>query len=112
MITQANNIDLEKSEQTTGWADFQGDRLQARIYNNNFWHIKGSLDEKFPIDEFRFDPLTLTWNHPTDFEGKFNGTIGRGRISLGWEKSGATIIGGSPVGDFEVKGQTTIDWSP
>ena len=111
VITQANTIDLIKSEKIPGWAYFEGNRLQARIHGNTYWNIKGELDEKFPIGEFLFDPLILTLNHPTDFEGKFNGTIGKGQISLGWEKSGATIIGRSPVGDFEVNGKTTIDWS-
>lgn len=110
-IASANNIALIKSEQIPGWAFITGDRLQARIHGSTFWNIKGKLDDKFPLDEFLFDPLLFTLSHPNDFQGKFNGTIGRGEVALAWEKSGATIYGRSPVGDFEVKGESTVDFS-
>ncbi|KAL9625989.1 MAG: hypothetical protein Q9204_007675 [Flavoplaca sp. TL-2023a] len=100
------------SEKIPGWAFFAGDTLLARVHGNTFWKIKGKLDEKLPIDDFLFDPLRFTLSHPIDFEGTFNGTIGKGEVSLAWEKSGATITGKSPVGDFEVKGESTIDFSP
>lgn len=86
--------------------------VQARIHGNTFWNIKGALDDPFPMDEFLFDPLIFTLSHPQDFDGNFTGTIGRGEISLTWEKSGATINGRSPIGDYTVKGQTHVDYSP
>ena len=60
------------------WAFIQSDRLLARIHGNTFWNIKGTLDQKFPLDEFLFDPLLFKLNHPEDFRGKFNGTVGQG----------------------------------
>ncbi len=95
-----------------GWVFFQEDRFQARIHGNTFWNIRGKLDEKFPLDDFLFDPLVLTLNRPDDFTGKFNGTIGQGQISLAWENSVATITGRSPVGDFEIKGESEVSYSP
>lgn len=103
---------MKTKDMIPGWAFVDGDRLRARIHGNTFWNIKGKLDEKFPLDEFLFDPLIFTLNQPDDFAGKFNGTVGQGQISLAWEKSGATIIGRSPVGDFEVSGETLVDYSP
>ncbi|KAG0270772.1 hypothetical protein BGZ95_001547, partial [Linnemannia exigua] len=66
----------------------------------------GKLEEKFPVDDFLFDPLTFTFNHPKDFEGPFKGHIGRGEIFLKWEKSDASIRGRAPIGDFSVTGET------
>lgn len=111
-ITQANNIDLIKEEKIPGWVFFQENRFLGRIHGNTFWNIKGKLDENFPYDDFLFDPLVYTINHPQDLAGKFNGTIGKGQISLAWEQSGATIEGRSPIGDFEIKGETFVDYSP
>ena len=59
-----------------------------------------------------FDPLLFKLNYPENFAGNFNGTVGQGQISIAWEDSGATIIGRSPVGDFEVSGKTIVDYSP
>ncbi|OWP06901.1 twin-arginine translocation pathway signal sequence domain protein [Marssonina coronariae] len=101
-----------KREQIPGWIYFDGQRMQARIHGNTFWNIKGELGEDFPQGEFLFDPLIFSLNHPNDFEGDFTGEIGRGEINLKWEKTGATITGRSPVGDFKVNGKTRIDWSP
>ena len=111
-ITQANKIDLIKSDKIPGWVFIEEDRFQARVHGNTFWNIKGKLDERYPIDESLFDPVIFTLNVPHDFEGTFNGTIGNGQIFLAWEKSGATITGRSPVGDFEVKGESSIRYSP
>ncbi|KAH8662409.1 hypothetical protein BX600DRAFT_498942 [Xylariales sp. PMI_506] len=110
--TWANDLDLVKAEKIPGWAYFEGETFRARIHGNTFWNVKGKLKEPFPLDDFLFDPLLFTLNHPEDFSGEFNGTIGRGQISLTWEKSGATIVGRSPVGDFEVAGKSEIDYSP
>ena len=82
------------------------------MHGNTFWNILGELDDPFPIDEFLFDDLILTLNRPEDFDGNFTGTIGRGEISLLWDKSGATINGRSPIGDFTIKGQTHVAYSP
>ncbi|KAI6710437.1 hypothetical protein JHW43_007045 [Diplocarpon mali] len=98
-----------KREQIPGWIYFDGQRMQARIHGNTFWNIKGELGEDFPQGEFLFDPLIFSLNHPNDFEGDFTGEIGRGEINLKWEKTGATITGRSPVGDFKVNGKTRID---
>ena len=111
-ITWTNNIDPQKAEKIPGWVFFQENRLQARIHGNTFWNIKGTLEENFPIEDFLFDPIVLTLNHPQDYDGNFTGTIGRGEISMSWEKSGATINGRSPVGDFEIKGQSYVNYSP
>ena len=102
--------DLE--EKIPGWVFFEENRIQARIHGETFWNIKGKIEEKFPADDFLFDSLTFTLNHPLDFEGPFTGVVGRGEIVLNWEKSGASIVGRSPIGDFSIKGQTYIDWSP
>ncbi|PVH89461.1 hypothetical protein DL98DRAFT_402124, partial [Cadophora sp. DSE1049] len=99
-------------EQVPGWLFFDGMRIQGRIYGNTFWNIKGELDDQFPIKEFFLDSLTYTLNHPMDYDGAFTGTIGRGQVELKWEKSGATIGGRAGVGDFTIKGETHIDWSP
>ena len=101
-----------KKEKVPGWVFLTGERFQARITGNSFWNIKGKLDEKFPLEDFVFDPLTFSLNQPEDFAGNFNGTIGKGEINLAWEKSGATMYGRSAVGDFEIKGQTHVDYSP
>ena len=90
---------------------FAGDRILARIHGNNYWNIKGQLDEKLPIDEIVFDPLLFTLSSLQDYDGNFTGTIGRGEIFLTWT-SGATINGRSSIGDYEVKGQTHVDHSP
>ena len=111
-ITWANNIDPLKAQKIPGWIFFEENRLRARIHGNTFWNIKGTLEENFPIDDFLFDPIVLTLNQIQDYEGNFTGTIGRGEISLLWDKSGATINGRSPVGDFEIKGQTIVDYAP
>ncbi|KAG0273238.1 hypothetical protein BGZ97_010767, partial [Linnemannia gamsii] len=71
----------------------------------------GKLEEKFPVDDFLFDPVVLTFNRPQDFEGSFTGRVGRGEILLKWEKTGATLTGRAPIGDFEVKGETYINYS-
>ena len=110
--TWADYIDPLKAEKIPGWAFFEQDRFQARIHGNSFWNIKGKLEENFPIGDFLFDPIILSLNHPQDFEGNFTGTIGRGEISLSWDKSDATIVGRSPVGDFTVKGQSVVDYAP
>ncbi|KAF9376205.1 hypothetical protein CPC16_000306, partial [Podila verticillata] len=102
--------DLE--EKIPGWIFFDQNRIQGRIHGNTYWNIKGELQEKFPLDEFLLDPVVYSLNHPADFDGPFSGRIGRGEIVLKWEKSGATIIGRSGQGDFEVKGKTHVDWSP
>ncbi|KAF9368005.1 hypothetical protein CPC16_005805 [Podila verticillata] len=102
--------DLE--EKIPGWVHFDQNRIQARVYGNSYWNIKGKLEETFPVDEQLFEHLTFVLNRPEDFEGPFSGRIGRGEISLKWEKSGATITGRSPLGDFNVKGNTYVDWSP
>ncbi|KAF9149302.1 hypothetical protein BG015_008899 [Linnemannia schmuckeri] len=99
-------------EQVPGWVFFNQNRIQGRVHGNTFWNIKGELKENFPMDDFMFDPVTYTLNHPADFEGPFSGKIGRGEITLKWERSGATITGRSPIGDFEVEGKTYVDWSP
>ncbi|KAF9959299.1 hypothetical protein BGZ72_009876, partial [Mortierella alpina] len=101
--------DLE--ERAPGWLFLEENRLQARIHGNTYWNIRGQLDEKFPIDDFLFDPSIFTFNHPKDFEGPFSGRIGRGEVNLKWE-SGATITGRSPIGDFEVKGKSYVAYSP
>lgn len=102
--------DLE--EKVPGWIFFEQNRIQARIHGNTFWNVKGSLEEKFPVDDFLFDPVTLTFKHQMDFDGPFTGHIGRGQLLLKWEKSGATITGRAPIGDFKVKGETYVDHSP
>ncbi|PBP22574.1 hypothetical protein BUE80_DR006439 [Diplocarpon rosae] len=101
-----------KQENIPGWIFFDGQKIQARIHGNTFWNIKGELMDQFPMDEFLFDPLIFSLNHPNDFEGEFTGQIGRGEITLQWEKSGASIKGRSSVGDYTIKGKTHIDWSP
>lgn len=100
-------MDMIKTEQISGWAFITGVSFEARSHDNMFWGIRGILDEKFPIDEFLFDPITFTFSHLGDFVGKFNGTVGSGEISLKW-KSGGTMRGESSVGDYEVTGQSTI----
>ncbi|KAH7364633.1 hypothetical protein BKA65DRAFT_546502 [Rhexocercosporidium sp. MPI-PUGE-AT-0058] len=99
-------------ERIPGWLYFDGKRLQGRIHGNTFWNIKGELAKDFPIHEFLMDPVIFTLNHPTDFDGAFTGEIGRGEVSLKWEKSGATITGRSGAGDYTVEGKTHVDWSP
>ena len=111
----ANNNDPIKSERIPGWLFINGDSFQARIHGNTFWNVKGKLSEKFLLDEYLFDPLIFTLNHPADFEGSFNGTFGKDQVSLVWEKSGATIGSNRQTGldqAIEVKGETKIDWSP
>ncbi|KAK0511650.1 hypothetical protein JMJ35_006223 [Cladonia borealis] len=110
--TPVTSLAAETKDMIPGWAFIDGDRLRARTHGNTFWNIKGTLDQKFPLDEFLFDPLIFTLKRPDDFAGNFNGTVGQGQISLAWENSGATIIGRSPVGDFEVSGKTLVDYSP
>ncbi|KAL2065140.1 hypothetical protein VTL71DRAFT_4281 [Oculimacula yallundae] len=101
-----------EQEKIPGWVFLEGKRFQARIHGNTFWNVKGELDENFPIEDFLLDPLIFSLNHPADFEGSFSGRIGRGEVNLKWEKSGATIVGRSGAGDFEIKGKTRVDWSP
>ena len=99
---------MKTKDMIPGGVFLNEDRLRARIHGNSYRNIKCKLDEEFPLDEFLFDPLVFTLNRPDDFAGKFNGTVGQGRISLAWENSGATIMGRSPIGDFEVKGETYV----
>jgi len=49
--------------------------------------------------------------HPQDYDGRFGGTVEMGEILLTWKKSGATIVGRSPVGDFMLNGTSYIDFS-
>lgn len=106
------NFSTAQVEQIPGWVFIEEDTLRARIHGHTFWNIKGKLAEAFPLEDFLFDPLLFTLNNPEDYSGDFNGTIGRGQISLEWPKTGATISGRSPVGDFEIKGTTKVDYSP
>ena len=87
------------------------DKFQAGIRRDTSWNIRGNLDEKFPFDDFFFDDLIFKLSQPQDFAGNFTGTIGKGQISLAWEQSGATIFGRSSVGEFEIKGQTHVDYA-
>ena len=105
-------IAIIKREEIPGWLFFEGDTLRARIHGNSFWNIKGKLGQKFPRDDFLFDPLTFGLNNPTDFAGPFNGTVGEGFISLLWKQSGASIRGRSPIGDFVISGESTVDFGP
>lgn len=66
--------------------------------------------EKIPVGEALFDPVIFSLTIPNDMAGAFNGTIGKGQISLAWDKSGATITGRSRYGDFEVKGGSLINY--
>ena len=101
-----------KTEQIPGWIFFTADTFRARIHGNTFWNLRGKLDDKFPFDDFLFDPLIFSLNRPDDFAGTFNGTIASGQFSLAWENSGATIMGRSPIGDFEIKGSSEVSYSP
>jgi hypothetical protein len=85
--------------------------MQGRIHGNTFWRIRGELTEDFPAEEFLFDPLVFTLNHPQDFEGEFTGEFGNGQMKMNWT-SGATITGKSGLSDHTIKGKTTIDYSP
>ena len=107
-IIEADNIGPIKSEKIPGWVFIEKDRFIARLHGNVFWSIQGKVDEIFPTDELLLDPVFMTLNVPEDFAGKFNGTIGRGEISLTWEKSGAMITGRSHFGDVEVHGETIV----
>ncbi|KAF5132799.1 hypothetical protein E5D57_003420 [Metarhizium anisopliae] len=99
-------------EEIEGWILFTEQKLQARIHGNTFWNVKGKLDDKFPVGSFKFEPVTFTLRRPEDYNGRFTGHAGRGEIVLRWEKSGATIAGRSPIGDFFLKGESYIDYSP
>jgi hypothetical protein len=99
-------------EQIPGWIFLVQDTFQARVHGNTFWNVKGTLEEEFPLEDFFFDPLLFTFKNPEDFSGTFTGAIGRGQISLVWEKSNATMVGRSPVGDFQITGTTKIDYRP
>lgn len=83
--------------------------FRGRIHGTTFWNIAGTFEEKIPVDEYPFDPLIFIFDHPDDMAGPFNGTVGNGQISLVWEKSGATIIGRSGLGDWAVKGNSSIN---
>ncbi|KAF9977040.1 hypothetical protein BGZ73_007153 [Actinomortierella ambigua] len=102
--------DLE--EKVPGWVFLEENRLQARVHGNTFWNIKGKLDEKVEFDEHLFDPVIFTLNSPEDFKGRFKGHAGRGEFLLKWEKSGATIVGRSPIGDYFFTGESWVDYSP
>ncbi|KAG0274392.1 hypothetical protein BGZ96_004353 [Linnemannia gamsii] len=102
--------DLE--EKAPGWVFFEENSIRARIHGNTYWNLRGKLEEKFPVDDFLFDPLTFTFNYPKDFEGPFKGHIGRGEFLLKWEKSDASIRGRAPIGDFSVTGETHVNYSP
>ncbi|KAG0259161.1 hypothetical protein DFQ27_004203, partial [Actinomortierella ambigua] len=52
--------------------------------------------------------LTYKFNDPKDFEGPFEATFGRGEAKVEWHRSGASITGGSPIGDKTVKGDATV----
>ncbi|EFY84359.1 hypothetical protein J3458_015221 [Metarhizium acridum] len=102
----------EEYEEIDGWVLFSEEKLQARIHGNTFWNVKGKLDDRFPVGSFKFDPVTFRLRHPEDYKGRFTGYAGRGQIVLRWEKSGATISGRSPIGDFPIEGESYVDYSP
>ncbi|KAF9373279.1 hypothetical protein CPB97_000675 [Podila verticillata] len=103
---------FDHEEKIPGWVFFEENRLRARVHGNTFWNVQGKLEEKFPVDDFLFDPVVFALNRPEDFQGPFTGHIGRGEIRLKWEESGATITGRAPIGDFDIKGDSHIDYSP
>ncbi|KAG0275243.1 hypothetical protein BGZ97_010344 [Linnemannia gamsii] len=102
--------DLE--EKVPAWIFFKWNQIQARPYTDEDWTIVGWLEEKFPVSDFLFDPVILTFNKPKDFAGPFTGRVGRGEILLRWEESGATITGRAPIGDYEISGETYLSSPP
>ncbi|CAN9095037.1 unnamed protein product [Alternaria alternata] len=97
-------------EKIPGWVFVEGKRIMGRIHGNAFWTIKGELAENLPVEDFLFDPLLFSLNHPKDFEGEFTGEFGNGQMKMNWT-SGATIIGRSWLTDHTIKGKTVIDYS-
>ncbi|KAF9320278.1 hypothetical protein BG003_006668 [Podila horticola] len=94
-----------------GYLYLEDKRIIGRIHGPTFWHIKGELQDKMPLDSLLIDPVIYSLNHPLDLEGSFTGSIGRGEITLKW-KSGATITGRAGYGDFNIKGETYVEHSP
>ncbi|KAG0260475.1 hypothetical protein DFQ27_003503 [Actinomortierella ambigua] len=98
--------DLE--EKMPGYVFLAENHLRAEPLDNLDWIVLGKLEDEIPKDPFKFQPVTYTLNKPQDFEGEFEGHVGRGEISLVWKKSGASMIGRSPIGDFKVKGTSVV----
>ncbi|KAG0260479.1 hypothetical protein DFQ27_003507 [Actinomortierella ambigua] len=97
--------DLE--EKVPGSIFFSENRLQGQPLENSYWMLIGQLNEQIPKEAFKLAPVIYTMNGLQDFEGEFEGYVGRGEIRLKWS-SGATIQGRSDKGDFKVSGRSFV----
>ncbi|KAG0003994.1 hypothetical protein BGZ80_006364 [Entomortierella chlamydospora] len=98
-------------ENIPGYIFFEDKRIHGRIHGPTFWHIRGKLQDELSLEALLVDPVIYSLNRPQDLEGSFTGSIGRGEVTLKWE-SGATIVGRTNVGDFDIKGETHVEYSP
>ncbi|KAG0269580.1 hypothetical protein DFQ27_003043, partial [Actinomortierella ambigua] len=98
--------DLE--EKLPGFLEIDANRFNGRLYERTFWSLAGYFEEKLSDDRMLLPGLTYKFKNPQDFEGPFEATFGGGEAKLEWRKSGASITGGSPIGDKTVKGKAHL----
>ncbi|KAG0258708.1 hypothetical protein DFQ27_004494 [Actinomortierella ambigua] len=67
-------------------------------------HFRGLITERA---KYLYD-LTYTFNEPKDLHGSFQATFSGGRILIKWNKSGATITGGTNLPDRTVWGMSWL----
>ncbi|KAF9161504.1 hypothetical protein DFQ26_004497 [Actinomortierella ambigua] len=101
--------DLEES--VPGFVYINKNFIRGRVSDDS-WGLIGTLEQKLPLEGFKFKHMTFTMDKAEDFIGRFEGFIGRGQIVLKWPKSGASIVGRSVVGDFPVSGTSRISKKP
>ncbi|KAF9162491.1 hypothetical protein DFQ26_003513 [Actinomortierella ambigua] len=96
--------DLEREVQ--GTVLLKGSKIRG-LPQTERWVIVGNLEEGIPKEPLELKWLTFTMNDFKDFEGKFEGHVGR-EVLLRWTETGASIQGQSDYGDFEVSGTSRV----